>query len=748
MQNNDIIPIWLKRFYLKHAPDAVKDPYIPTHWKEKVLYSFVLLSFTLGLAILIPSMYFNIQKQYWLISIAAMSGYLGCLLVFFLPRIPFEFRAFIACALIYFIGIAYIFSVGPFLATREWLFSFSIMASLLLGWTGAIVSISINLITWAIIGTLLNLGYWEDLLNLENATTYWHMIAVDLLFINIGTTLLITLFFARIEKSDRTAKTYSQLLQTEGIKLSEANKKLELEIEDRKAITKALQKSEEKYRTIIETIQDAYFEVDLDGNFTFFNKALSERLECDPNELIGMNYKMYMDKKNENKLRRIFRHIFITRKSSQLFDLETISKKDNVFTSSVLISLQLNNNSEPIGFQGIARDVTEQKQLEIQLRRAQKMEALGTLAGGVAHDLNNTLSGIINYPELLLSDMNDADPIRKPLSAIKLSGEKAAAMVQDLLTLARRGVSSKEAINVNTTILEYFQSTEFQTLKSFHPDVEIISRLEKKLLNICGSPVHLSKTIMNLVSNAAEAITGKGTITITTENRYVENSVNSYDKIEEGDYVVLTIRDTGDGIAPNDLDKIFEPFFTTKMMGRSGTGLGMAVVWGTVKDHGGSIDIKSTQGKGTTILLYFPVTREKVVRTAATVSIKDFKGNGESILVVDDVETQREIATAMLETLGYSVTSVKSGEEAIEFFRNNTVDLIVLDMIMRPGIDGLETYKRILQLHPGQKAVIASGYTETEQVKEAQKLGAGRYIRKPYSLESIGSAIRKGLGQK
>jgi two-component system cell cycle sensor histidine kinase/response regulator CckA len=264
-------------------------------------------------------------------------------------------------------------------------------------------------------------------------------------------------------------------------------------------------------------------------------------------------------------------------------------------------------------------------------------------------------------------------------------------------------------------------------------------------MNIKGSPVHLSKSVMNLVSNAAEAMSEGGTISISTENRYVDTPIRGYDHVEEGDYVTVTVSDTGIGISKEDRERIFEPFYTKKVMGRSGTGLGMAVVWGTIKDHKGYIDIQSTRGKGTTFTLYFPITREEIATDKPLLSTKDYIGKGESILIVDDVKEQREIASVMLKKLGYSVTSVPSGEEAIEYMKDNSADLLILDMIMDPGIDGLETYKRILTLHPHQKAIIASGFSETDRVKEAQRRGAGAYVKKPYTLEKIGLAVRNEL---
>lgn len=390
----------------------------------------------------------------------------------------------------------------------------------------------------------------------------------------------------------------------------------------------------------------------------------------------------------------------------------------------------------------------ERKRLEIHLMRAQKMEALGTLAGGVAHDLNNILSGIVSYPELLLMDIPQDSPLRKPIMTIQKSGEKAAAIVQDLLTLARRGVAVTEVVNLNDIVSDYMKSPEYEKLMFYHSTVQVKTILHKGLLNMIGSPVHITKTVMNLISNAAEAMPEGGTITITTENRYVDQPINGYAAIEEGDYVILRVSDDGVGIPAQDIEMIFEPFYTKKMMGRSGTGLGMAVVWGTVKDHRGYVDVQSKEGEGTEIILYFPLARSDSVRESTRLSMEDYMGRGESILVVDDVEEQRIIATVILEKLGYSVTAVASGEEAIEYMMARSADLLVLDMIMDPGIDGLETYKRILQFQPGQRAIIASGFAESERVKEAQELGARTYVKKPYMIEKIGLAVRMELDQE
>jgi signal transduction histidine kinase/CheY-like chemotaxis protein/HAMP domain-containing protein len=386
----------------------------------------------------------------------------------------------------------------------------------------------------------------------------------------------------------------------------------------------------------------------------------------------------------------------------------------------------------------------EKAQLTSRLRRAEKMEAIGTLAGGVAHDLNNILSGIVSYPELLLLKLPEDSSLREPVNTIFKSGKRAATIVQDLLTLARRGLAVTEVVNLNGIVEEFLQSPEYSKMFSYHPRIRIKTRLEPELLNVLGSPVHLAKALMNLVSNAAEAMDEEGRIVISTRNCYIDRPFKGYDVVNEGDYAALTVRDTGTGIPPEDLNRIFEPFYTKKKMGRSGTGLGMAVVWGTVKDHQGYIDFDSREGDGSRFTLYFPVTR-KSREDASAKSMEAYMGKGETVLVVDDVEEQRKIASAILTTLGYRVQSVESGEAAVQYIDHTSVDLMVLDMIMDPGMDGLDTYQQVLQRRPNQKAIIASGFSETDRIREVLRLGASSYLKKPYTIEKIGTAIRSAL---
>lgn len=386
-----------------------------------------------------------------------------------------------------------------------------------------------------------------------------------------------------------------------------------------------------------------------------------------------------------------------------------------------------------------------QNELKLQLHRAEKMEAIGTLAGGVAHDLNNILSGIVTYPEILLMDMADDNPLYQPLTTIKTSGEKAAAIVQDLLTLARRGVPINEVLDFNTIVYDYLSSPEYLKLLGTHPRVAVDVNLTDNLLPVLGSYVHLFKTIMNLVCNGIESMPEGGDLSIRTENVYMDTPLKLHDNVVEGEYITFSVIDTGVGIHEADLERIFEPFFTKKKMGQSGTGLGMAVVWGTIHDHNGYIDCQSELGKGTVFTLYLPVCRDGVISENAASDFPTLVGHNETILVVDDVAQQLDIASIILANLNYTVFTAASGEEALVFLEKYDADLVVLDMIMDPGINGLETYKRIIEKNPDQKVIIASGYSETDSIRQVIGLGVTSYLKKPYSVASLGESVKAGL---
>jgi PAS domain S-box-containing protein len=524
---------------------------------------------------------------------------------------------------------------------------------------------------------------------------------------------------------------------------------------DRKGVEEALRSEKEKFKALSEDVPFGMLMIDQNDNFQYINPKLKELLGYDLEDV--PNGKIWFEKAFPD---HEYRHEVISLWKSDLEKSKPGVKRNRTFTVTCkdgtektinFIPVQLLTGENLMTLEDITercRAEEEKRQLEERLQRSEKMEALGTLAGGVAHDLNNVLGVMVGYSELLLYEADQSSQIRPRLESILSGSQRAAAIVQDLLTLARRGVASRKVVNLNQIVAECRNSPEFEKLSSYHSSVIIRTLLEPDLLNITGSSIHLVKMLFNLISNASEAMPEGGVLTITTSNQYLDKPIQGYDEVREGDYVVLSVSDTGEGISTADLKHIFEPFYTKKVMGRSGTGLGLAVVWGTVKDHFGYINVKSKEGKGSTFTMYFPVTREATSAEALPLSISEYSGKGESILVIDDIKAQRDLAKEILQKLYYRVSDVAGGEEAVTYLKEHEVDLLVLDMIMDPGMDGLDTYKKILEIHPRQKAIIVSGFSESERVHAAQALGAGAYVKKPYVMEKLGLAVKKALERK
>ncbi len=531
--------------------------------------------------------------------------------------------------------------------------------------------------------------------------------------------------------------------------VEELNRNLEKKVEKR---TRDLQESEEKYRNLIELAGDGIALIK-GKHLEYANPHLAKMVGRRPEEVVHTPFLDYIAEEEFSKVMGFFNKRI--RGSADRFRYETALKHRNGKRVDVEISAGLIPYQGALAELVIIGDVTERnreraakEKLEKELAVSKKMEALGLLAGGVAHDLNNVLSGIVSYPELLLMDGNLDESIRKSLEVVKKSGARAAAIVEDLLTVARGVADVRKVIDLNRVVKDYFLSPEFAQLRSFHPSVKFGAAYDERPMVINASMVHIGKVLMNLTSNAAEAFSDKrgGVVGVSTRFEEVATPLKGWNVIEPGAYAVLSISDDGPGISTGDMERIFEPFYSKKVMGRSGTGLGLTVVWNTMQDHKGQIDIIS-DSRGTTFDLYFPLVEKGEPEAEPAHAPIDYRGNGESILIVDDVEEQRLIAGRILETLGYRTTAVSSGEEAAAYLIEASADLLVLDMIMEPGMNGREAYERILELHPGQKAVISSGYSETDDVKKTMALGAGVFIKKPYSVEKIGLAVKKALGR-
>ncbi|MFT5726250.1 MAG: two-component system cell cycle sensor histidine kinase/response regulator CckA [Desulforhopalus sp.] len=526
-------------------------------------------------------------------------------------------------------------------------------------------------------------------------------------------------------------------------------RRLEEEVEIR---TRNLRHSEQRFNDLVNFLPEIVLETDIDGNITYANQAAAHRL--DP-QLVSPQKKCFLDFIDTND-HYDARKNFYTSLQGELTELQeyaAIGIDDKVFPVLMKIAPLFTNKLHVGGARIIAIDISSRRQLEEQLLRAQKMKAIGLMAGGVAHDLNNILSGIISYPDLLLLNLPKEDPLYKPLQSIRRSGLEAAEVVSDLLTVARGVAASTEILSLNQLIKNYMDSPDFTELINKRPDVAIHTQLDPELKNVNCSPIQVRKCLMNIINNGIEAIQGKGSLTITTVNDHCslpmntlsqELSLNKNPSHQKRMFSKIIITDTGEGINTEEMTHIFEPFYSTKVMGRSGTGLGLTIVWNTMQEHKGTVQVESSP-HGTTFELFFPSLNSGINDQAKEKHWQNYAGSGETILVVDDEPRQREILKSLLTSLQYKVVTVSSGEQAEKYLNSNSAHLVVLDMIMTTGQNGRTTYENIVKVNPNQKAIIASGFAKDDDVQATLALGASEYVAKPYTIEQIGNAIYNSL---
>jgi len=662
-------------------------------------------------------------------------------------RIPYLFRVWIVILSLFFLGIGVLLGYG-LMGMGIFFFIFSMLiANLCFGGRVGYAAILVSLICMTMIAVAVHHGWVGHALDFNRharAFSSWAaMILITVTFMG-ALNLALHRFFSHL-----THMIIS--LDHRSGQLSDGNRKLEQEIADRRRIEKALRDSEMKYRMVVDNANEGIV-VLRRGRIHFANKTFMNALDYSFDELRGRRAKDFLHSDDRQRAGSAIE--MIIEEEVDFGDMEMrLCDGSGAYRwfNAHLVRTRWGDWPAAIAF---IYEITDRKTVEAEkvrlkdrLKQAEKMEILGTLAGTVAHDLNNVLMGVTTYPDYLLTRIPKESDLHKPLVSIKKSGEKAVAIVQDMLTLARRRVKVSEVCDLNRIVGEFLSSPEFEKMRSFHRGVSVETALADQLEGIKGSPIHLSKAVMNLISNALESLDGGGRILIATENRAAADLPNGKrgPNPKVGPHVVLKITDNGSGIAPGDIEKIYDPFYTKKAMGRSGTGLGMTVVWNAVQDHGGHIHVDSAEGRGTTFTLFFPAIKPQPGISKSDLPKGPVPKDGASILVVDDSEDHRQMVMQCLTDLGYECAAAAGGVAAVHHIKANRVDLAVLDMVMSPGPDGLDTYEQMLRHNPDLKAILISGFSETERVRKAQNMGAGPFIQKPFNFEEFGAAVQREL---
>ena len=512
-----------------------------------------------------------------------------------------------------------------------------------------------------------------------------------------------------------------------------------LDITERKQMETDLKKSESRYRRFFEEIISGAFIATEDGRLLDCNReflnifGFSSKKEALSTNLNTLHQKLADRKKFIGKIKtqKRVRHFQSMMKKIDGSPIHTLENSYGVFDKDGKLK----------SIRGYLSDITDITTMERQLRQAQKMEAIGTLVGGISHDFNNLLQAIMGYTELLFLNKKEDDPDYDNLCALKKMSKRAGDLVKQLLIFSRDAQTKKVLIELNHEINQGKNLLE----KTIPRMISIQTDLFPDLWPIEADPLQIEQIILNLGSNASDAMPDGGQIRIRTQNKTIQPGHDN-NGIPSADYILITISDTGHGMDAETLEKVFDPFFTTKTIGK-GTGLGLSSVYGIIKNHDGYIRCKSIPGKGTQFQIYLPASKGKHVRVNDK-PLQTIKSGHETILVVDDEDAIRELLSEAFENMGYTYLEAVNGEDAIEIYKNKgeKIDLVVLDLSM-PGMGGFKCLKEMISIDPNARILMASGYSADTTVTDCTRAGAKGYIRKPYQLNDFFDKIRQILDQ-
>ncbi len=533
------------------------------------------------------------------------------------------------------------------------------------------------------------------------------------------------------------------LVTTRTVELSTANAQLQREITEHNLTEETLKESENRFRQLFEYAPDGYYLTDLEGNFIDGNRAAEVLTGYQKKELIGKNFigTGLLSVEQVPKAIELLKQNAEGKTTGP--DEFTLKRKDGVE-----VIVEIRNLPTKIGDKniilGIARDITEQKRLEAKLQQVHKMEAIATLAGGIAHEFNNALTGVLGNIQLLEMDLHENKTATEYTEAMKVSSQRMVNLTSQLLAYARGGKYQDKTISSN----DFVEDTLPIIKPNIDPSIRLETDLPRGVSNVKTDPTQMQLVLSALLSNSSEAIDGEGRIRIIIRNKEIdEEFTKSHPEINPGRYVCLTVEDDGKGMDKETLNKIFDPFYTTKFMGR---GLGMAAVYGIVRNHDGWISVDSEQGKGTIVRIYLPAFegKKEKVREIPPESIELITGTG-TILVIEDEETVMDVIRDILDKLGYRILEARSGKEAIEMagtFDGN-IDLALLD-IKLPDIWGDKVYPQLMEARPDLKVIVCTGYSIDGPAQTILDAGAQDFIQKPFTVETLSAKLKKVMEGK
>ena len=550
----------------------------------------------------------------------------------------------------------------------------------------------------------------------------------------IGAVQVVDMEAGRFEETDlKLLETLagSAAIAIENARLYEKGQK---EIAIRKKTEKALRESEKRYRTVLEANPDSVIVYDLEGRVTYLNPTFTRVFGWKLEDRLGKKMDMFVPEEDWPNTKRMIEKVLAGENVSGI-ETHRYTKAGNIIPVSISGAIYNDRDGNPAGSVVNLRDISEQKKLEAQMQQSQKMEAIGTLAGGIAHDYNNLLMGILGNVSLISLDFDSSHPYYKKLKNIEKYVRSGADLTKQLLGFAKGGKYEVKPVDIND-LLEKSSEMFSRTRK----EIRIHRKYQKDIWSVEVDLSQIEQVLLNLYVNAGQAMPGGGNLYLQTENVTLNENYVRHFSAKKGDYVKISVKDTGVGMDEDTIKRIFDPFFTTKDRSR-GTGLGLASAYGIIKNHGGIINAHSMIGQGSTFDVYLPASLKKIVQKEE-LNRGALKGS-ETVLLIDDEEIIIDIGGQILERLGYRALMARSGKEAIEIYQanKNEINIVILDMIM-PDMGGGETYDRLKKINHEIKVLLSSGYSIDGQASEIMNRGCNGFIQKPFNMEQLSRKIR------
>ena len=721
-------------------------------WRERIFFAIFLTVILMAIVPYISSALGVIQEKKWATLVVYTLGYLSVIVILLLRRIPFQIRVMIGLGTFYSIGLTSLITLGLIGSGRMWLFAFSIITSLLLGLRAGFVTLAINTVTLFILGYLLAKGQLQWAAEISDPMRIWTIVSITFILLNTIATVSLGVLVNALEKNILQGQKMTLALTT-------TNEQLELDHRKRRLAEKELIQSQKKLTQAIQGNSIPTFIIDNNHIVTHWNKACESLLGFSEAEMLGTKKHLtffhsvekptlgdaIIDGKTEQELKTIYKEkIHKSNLTEGAYEVEDFypglgQRGKWLYCAAAPLRDQDHNI---IGAIETIQDLTERKNTEEQLRQAQKMESVGRLAGGVAHDYNNALSVIIGFTELAMDTTDPSQPLYENLNEVLNAAKRATNITRQLLAFARKQAITPQVIDLNENIKNMLKMLQ----RLIGENINLTWLPGEDLWPIKIDPTQIDQILANLCVNARDAINGVGEITIETDTVVLDASycADHYGFIP-GAFVTLVLSDNGCGMDKKILDNIFEPFFTTKTADK-GTGLGLAMVYGIVKQNNGFINVYSEPGTGTTVKIFLPPHEGHVIKTPEDRLEEIQTGHNETILIVEDDPPILRLTQQILGGLGYTILTAETPEKAMQQVEkcSGEIQLLVTDVIM-PQMNGRELATQLRTICPNLKCLFMSGYTANVIAHHGVLDKRAYFVQKPFSKQDLAKTVRKAL---